>query len=62
MSLTEFAGREDRVRIQRLYNTDKDPYRHETIGVDPAKKTFLNQIEEDNREIDEALAITPDFY
>jgi hypothetical protein len=54
MSLTEFAAREERVRIQKIYNPNKDPYRHETIGIDPKKKkTFLEQITEQNRDIDQ---------
>jgi hypothetical protein len=56
MSLTEFAAREERIRIQRIYNPNKDPYRHETIGMDPKKKTFLEQIIEQNNEIDKQCA------
>jgi hypothetical protein len=53
MSLTEFAAREERVRIQRIYNPNKDPYRHETIGLGKiGKKTFLEEIQEQNNEID----------
>jgi hypothetical protein len=53
--LSEFAAREERVRVQRIYNPHKNPYQHETIGRDREEKNFLGQIIEANEVIDKFL-------